>query len=501
MMLYHYESNPSYNLIYDHQWIPFMIAKTKLITFSIVIAFPFTMVGCAVSTDYDKSIGQENALVVEQQMGLYDDSDLRDYIKSVGTRLVKQLERPEFDFTFEIIDDAAPNAFALPGGYIYISRGLLSIINTESELACVLGHEIIHVTERHSIAQMKKSILPNLVQTPGRIIGNVVNQDLGNVINAPFSVTSSLYLANYSRSHETQSDELGIALAAKAGYDPMAMGTILTRMNDVIEYKTNTKAEKSYFDSHPFTIDRVEYVAEVSQPIKYTAKPAIQTDYLASIDGLPVGENINNGIFQNNVFIQPQLAFSLDFPIHWQTINKPQLVGAVDNNQSNVMAVTLITDNISAKEVSEQFSQYLNDNYSYQNEINSSKLPWSQTIYNVQIVDNSRNDTQYLDHYWVDIGEVTLQIMTLSTHQTQQKVQQSVNSIRPLSKQKRATLSQPQIDIVILQNGESLTSLVQRTNSTIDVKGVKVLNGFNDNTRFKQGQEVKIVVDRPLSPL
>jgi len=131
-------------------------------------------------------------------IGIYNDSALNAYVGSIGERLVDVLGDPPVDFQFKVVDMAEPNAFALPGGYIYISRGLLSLVNDEAELACVMGHEMIHVTKRHSVKQMNKSILPGILHIPGAVVG-LFNQDLGRVINAPISFGSELFLSNYSR--------------------------------------------------------------------------------------------------------------------------------------------------------------------------------------------------------------------------------------------------------------------------------------------------------------
>lgn len=104
----------------------------------------------------DRQLGAENAQMVASEMGIYQDNALTAYVNQVGQRLVAQLEEPMFDFKFYVADDPTPNAFDLPGGYIYVTRGILTLINSEDELACVLGHEIIHAPERHAIKQMKK---------------------------------------------------------------------------------------------------------------------------------------------------------------------------------------------------------------------------------------------------------------------------------------------------------------------------------------------------------
>ena len=150
------------------------------------------------NVDLDKELGAENHKIVEAQMGLVSDEELSGYVSSIGNRLVPELEKNPFDFQFFVADDPIPNAFALPGGYVYVTRGILSLLISEDELACVMGHEIIHVTERHSIKQMRSSVLPNLLELPGNIVGTVVSDDLGRLLNTPIHTSNSLFRASAS---------------------------------------------------------------------------------------------------------------------------------------------------------------------------------------------------------------------------------------------------------------------------------------------------------------
>jgi predicted Zn-dependent protease len=226
-------------------------------------------ISVAQSIELDKKLGAENAKLVEVQIGLVNDKELTGYVQSVGNRLIAELDNNPFEFQFHIADDPIPNAFALPGGYVYVTRGILSLITTEDELACVMGHEIIHVIRRHSVRQMRSSILPHMLELPGAIVGTVVDEDLGNLLNTPITTSNRLLLSSYSRKHETESDTRGIELASKAGYDPNAMATILERLSLAVEVITNEKEKKSYFDDHPFTPDRVNKINKTSSKLSW----------------------------------------------------------------------------------------------------------------------------------------------------------------------------------------------------------------------------------------
>ena len=142
----------------------------------------------------EEQAGSQLARQVENQVGYYNDTYLKNYVDSIGRRLVAVLGPTPYSFRFQIIDQAEPNAFATPGGYVYVSRGLLALINSEDELAGILAHEISHVTERHHAQQAQRSTLPGLLTVPGNVVGSVVSPDVGKAINAPLERAGQVYL-------------------------------------------------------------------------------------------------------------------------------------------------------------------------------------------------------------------------------------------------------------------------------------------------------------------
>ena len=167
------------------------------------------LLGFAQSIEFDKQLGAKNAEQVEQQMELSSDQQKIAYIKKVGQRLVAQLDNPLFEYKFHLVEEPSPNAFALPGGYIYITTGLIPVLNTEDELACIMGHEIIHSNNRHSVKQLKKSIVPKLLEVPGNLIG-LIDENLGSFLNLGIETSNSLLLASYGRKFETEADQVGV---------------------------------------------------------------------------------------------------------------------------------------------------------------------------------------------------------------------------------------------------------------------------------------------------
>src|SRR5215831_8577386 len=179
----------------------------------------------------DVEQGAEVAKIVEQQIGICANQQTTKYVQEVAGRLVVAAKDQRWKFKFQIVDQAEPNAFAIPGGGIYVSRGLLALVNREDELAGVLGHEMAHVTERHSAKQQRKGLFSGLLSLPGRVVGGVVGEDLGALVNAPATVLSGVRMSAYSRGQENESDRIGIATAATAGYEPDALADMLLRLD------------------------------------------------------------------------------------------------------------------------------------------------------------------------------------------------------------------------------------------------------------------------------
>ena len=150
--------------------------RLKLPVLVLIFLLISSGISYAQSIELDKELGAENAELVEVLMGIYPDKEMTAYVNAIGTKLLAALDKNPFEFQFHIVDDPIPNAFALPGGYVYVTRGILSLTISEDELACIMGHEIIHVIDRHSIKQMRSSILPNMLELPGAIVGNVVSE-------------------------------------------------------------------------------------------------------------------------------------------------------------------------------------------------------------------------------------------------------------------------------------------------------------------------------------
>ena len=290
-----------------------------------------------ISQDQEIQMGQQGAAEVEQTLGLVPDEALQRYVQAIGADLAARSQRPNLPWRFRVVDDPTPNAFALPGGFIYVTRGLLALMENEAELASVLGHEIGHVTARHSVSQMSRAQLAQL----GLGIGAVLSPTVGQLGQALGSGLQLLFL-KYGRDDERESDRLGFDYALAAGYDVREMDDVFAALGRLSEAAGQSPVP-SWAATHPDPGERVQTAqrraAELGRP---TAE--LRTDreeFLARIDGLIYGENPRNGFFRQGTFVHPELRFTLALPPQWQAQNTPQAVVAVSPQQDAALQLTL----------------------------------------------------------------------------------------------------------------------------------------------------------------
>ena len=284
------------------------------------------------SPEREKQIGeQQHPLILQQFGGEYPDPELQAYVDRVGSQLAAASDLPDAEFTFTLLDTDVPNAFALPGGYVYITRGLLTLAENEAEMAGVLGHEIGHVTARHSAQRQTRATGAGVLATLGTIGAAILGGEMaGRLAQQVTGVGAQAYLAGYSREQELEADQLGIRYLARAGYDARAMASFLEKLNEHSELQQRLAGSEgdpgvmSWFATHPRTLDRVEQAIE---EIGGSADGRIGHDeYLAQIDGLVYGENPKQGVVRGRQFIHPDLGFAFEAPRGFQLVNTPQAV-------------------------------------------------------------------------------------------------------------------------------------------------------------------------------
>jgi predicted Zn-dependent protease len=290
-----------------------------------------------ISESQEVAIGQQTSQQVEQTMALVDDPELQAYVDELGQRLAAASERPDLPWSFKVVDDPTPNAFALPGGPIYFTRGMMNLMNSEAQLASVLGHEIGHITARHSVAQISRAQLAQIGVGLGMIFVPEL-RPFGDVAGLGLN----LLMLRYGRDAERQADELGYRYAQEQNYDVGEMAEVFSALGRMAEIEQQSPLP-SWLSSHPAPEERVQAIERRIDREEARVPDAVvgRENYLTRIDGLAYGPNPRNGFFREGRFYHPDLAFQFAVPREWQTQNMARAVLAASQEQDAAMQLTL----------------------------------------------------------------------------------------------------------------------------------------------------------------
>lgn len=327
-----------------------------LIPLLLVLVLTGNIAGCAtnpvsgtpdlvlMSESSEINMGAENDPKIREKFGVYNNAELRAYINQVGQKLAAQSDRPNLVYHFTVLDSPEVNAFALPGGYIYITRGILAYLNSEAELAAVLGHEIGHVTARHAVRQYTKATATGFVgMVVGIATGIQATQDLFN------NVVGNAILSGYGRENELEADRLGAKYMARAGYDPHAVINVLDILKNQEEYEIKRAAAENrephiyhgVYASHPSADKRLQEVVGQADKFKTVAEPKLARDeYLKEIDKLVFGQiDHREGVTQDNHYYNKAINVALTFQEGWQLNGNDNFIKATSPDFQSVLRV------------------------------------------------------------------------------------------------------------------------------------------------------------------
>jgi predicted Zn-dependent protease len=277
------------------------------------------------SEQQEIAMGQETDRQIRQQFGIYGDKALNEYVNRVGQSMVPHSHRPNLEHHFSVLDTPVVNAFAAPGGYIYVTRGILALMNSEAELAVVLGHEMGHVAARHSVKQLSGQMLAQI----GLVVGSIVSKDIRKFAGLA-GIGMQLLFLKFSRNDEYQADSLGVSYARQAHYSPGEMLRFFSALENMSGDSTSHKIP-AFLSTHPMTKDRIAKVKAMvsSQDVRLEIR---QEPYLRQVDGMVYGENPRQGFVENGVFYHPEMAFQFAVPADWAVDNTPLQVVVGEKN-------------------------------------------------------------------------------------------------------------------------------------------------------------------------
>lgn len=301
----------------------------------------------AYTWEQEKQLGADVDNEIIAQFGIYQDEELSEYVKAMSQDVLansdmRREDTPEkyseTEFTFRVLDSPVINAFALPGGYVYVTRGLLAHLNNEAQLAVVIGHEIAHVAARHASQRGLTQTIGQVVAVGGAILGQEFLGLSGENLLALSSQAAQLLFLSYSRDNERESDQLGVEYAAKTGYAAAEGAAFFTSLKRISE---NSGQElPSLLSSHPDPGEREQTIPRKAQQWKeqgYEQTIYDAEEYMNQIDEIIYGNNPRQGFSEDGMFYHPDLKFQFPVPENWQVINQAQQVAVVSPEQNAVM--------------------------------------------------------------------------------------------------------------------------------------------------------------------
>ena len=442
-----------------------------------------------ISEAQELEIGRSAAAEVRASIGLVDDEELQRYVQRVGASLAKTSHRPALPWTFGVVDDPTPNAFALPGGYIFLTRGMMNLMNSEAELATVLGHEIGHVTARHSVTAISHQQLAQL----GVGLGGVLfpaTQPFGQAIGAGLD----LLFLKHGRDAERQADELGFDYALSHNFAVEEMVDVFTALERAGDEQRSPLP--SWLSTHPAPAERIELVKQriAALPAQQRGSRVANADYLEQLDGLVFGQNPRQGFFRDGVFYHPDLRFRFDVPAEWQTQNLTAAVIGVSPNRDAALQLTLAGTADPARAAQAFFSQ------GPVQIIDSSRRPINGISAIVTVFDAATEQgviRGVVSHF--GYGGRTYQLLGYTSqprfgtyHRLFERV---IGSFRPVTDRAILDVRPPRVEIVRIDETMTLRDFSRRYNSSISMAELALINqAEGPETRFDAGTLLKRVV-------
>jgi len=450
------------------------------------------------SEEDEIKLGAEAAQEVEQYMGFSGSAELNTYVNRIGQRLVKHSSRSHIVHEFHVVDMAEPNAFALPGGHIYVSRGILAIMNSEDELAAVLGHEIGHVAGRHSAKQQTKSrgwIPLQILAGIGGAAASVVSPGLGSAVAGMGQLPASLVLASYSRKQEKEADRLGQQYAAAEGWDPAALSSTMDALTREQELAGGRDPNQlSFFDSHPTTPERAREGREYASTLTVAPADRIAVDrnaFVHRLDGLVVGASARAGVFLDHRFVHPEMDFALTFPENWKYENSPNAVVAYPESESAIVGLQVLAEGDDPVAVADEIaSQVELLDRSEVKKING--LP--AVTANTRVVQDGQELALSLT--WIAKDGLIYQVLGATTSakwaEYRPFFEATAGTFRTPSERELSEVRENRLRLVTANQGETVSAVAKRAQNQWSVEKVAAANAMKASDELAGGEDIKV---------
>jgi len=441
-----------------------------------------------VSESQEIQMGQQAAVEVGATIGLYDNPQVQSYVDALGKRLAALTERPALPWKFQVVDDPAVNAFALPGGFIFVTRGIMADLNSEAELASVVGHEIGHVTARHTVQQISRTQIAQL----GLGIGSIVSSDVAKYAGVASAGLSLLFL-KFSRANESQADQLGFRYALSGGYDVREMLNVFRTLERVTA-QSGGSGVPEWLETHPDPGNRLTAIQHDLDTLHVSLadKQVGRDQYLRMVDNMVYGENPRQGFFRAGLFLHPDLRFQMEFPAGWKTQNTTASVAAISPAQDAVIQMTLATK--SPTEANTEFfaQQGVRALQTNRNSING--FPAVSSAFEAQTDQGVVRGVVT----WLSYGANTYQILgytpAAKINTYDQDFLRTASSFRQLTDQSALNVQPKRVQLVRLPRAMTLEQFYQQYPSTVPIADIALMNALQPGQTIAAGTTVKRVV-------
>jgi predicted Zn-dependent protease len=454
------------------------------------------------SAEREAQMGAEAAAQVEREIGLVRDPALEGYVAALGQRMVGSLAAPAFAYRFHVADMPEPNAFALPGGHVYVSRGLLALANDEAELANVIGHEIGHVVARHGVRRQSRATGIGLLSVLGTVAAAAIGgQAAAQAVAQLGQVAGAGLIADYSRDQERDADRIGQDLAARSGFDPHGMPAFLRSLERDTSLRQDEPRLPSFLDSHPVTAERIATTAARARELPVVPRPPVAGDraaFLARIEGILLGPDPAEGVFRQDRFLHPTLGFAFVLPTGWKQVNQREAVGAIAPQGEALVVLQMQGGAARPVDAAAAFARQ-----------NGLRLENGRPVriggydaYRARALARTQQGDLGLDLSWIAHPAGMFRIVGAAPAARftayAATLQGTATSFRGLYAEERRSIRSRHLAVVRARSGETLRALSLRSGNVWSVEQTAVANALDPSAPLPAGLSVKIAVERPL---
>lgn len=439
-------------------------------------------------------LGRQSDAEIRRTMGVYNDPELQAYVQQIGMRLAKSSERPNLPWSFAVVDSPAINAFAVPGGFIYLTRGILPFLDDEAELAGVLGHEIGHVTARHTVAQYSRQTAAGV----GLGVLGIFIPAVGQAAPIAEAGLGALFL-KYGRDDEREADRLGVGYNARNGWDPAGVAGMLRTLSRLDEASGSRRGVPNWLSTHPAPAERVQEVQTFIAEARVTSSSSVTNEqqFLAQIDGILFGDSPEKGVVRGADFQHKDLRFAMRFPQGWDISNTDEQVAAKRPDADHYVMLELVQaqggslEQIAQQQMAKAGFQLVEGNRTRINGLDAVVGTYRGTLRGLgqagaRAAHIAQGERVYLIVGLAPAAQFNGALATF---------EQAIGSFRPLTAAQAEAIRPNRVDLYTARAGDSWQSIASRASEgNIKPSTLAIMNDYEPATPPRAGDRLKIVV-------